>query len=125
LRVLVVDDEQDARELVREALATAGANVESAASSPDAIAKLRSFAPDVLVSDIGMADEDGYLMMRKIRALPAAEGGRTQALALTAFAREEDALQAFAAGYQLHLAKPAHPAELIAAVANLAGVLRT
>ncbi|HEV3193844.1 MAG TPA: ATP-binding protein, partial [Polyangiaceae bacterium] len=122
LRVLVVDDEPDARELLREALANAGAQVEEASSSAEAQQKLRSFGPDVLVSDIGMPEEDGYTLLRKIRALPAVQGGRTQALALTAYASEGDQLRAFAAGFQTHMAKPVRPGDLVTAVANLAGV---
>jgi CheY-like chemotaxis protein len=122
LRVLVVDDEPDTREFLREALANVGAQVEEASSSAEAQQKLRSFGPDVLVSDIGMPEEDGYTLLRKIRALPAAQGGRTQALALTACASESDQLRAFAAGFQTHMAKPVRPWDLVTAVANLAGV---
>jgi PAS domain S-box-containing protein len=122
LRVLVVDDEPDTRGLLREALANVGAQVEEASSSAEAQQKLRSFGPDVLVSDIGMPEEDGYTLLRKIRALPAAQGGRTQALALTAYATEADQLRAFAAGFQTHMAKPVRPSDLVTAVANLAGV---
>ena len=122
LRVLVVDDEPDTRELLRETLANVGAKVEEASSSAEAQQKLRSFGPDVLVSDIGMPGEDGYTLLRKIRSLPTAEGGRIQALALTAYASESDQLRAFAAGFQTHMAKPVRPWDLVAAVANLAGV---
>ena len=122
LRILVVDEGAVARDLEREVLVSVGAQVQMAGSAVEALEKLRSFSPDVLVSDIGMPGEDGYALLRRIRALSPAEGGRTQALALTAYAREEDALRAFAAGFQTHVAKPVHPTELIAAVANLAGV---
>jgi CheY-like chemotaxis protein len=77
--------------------------------------------PDVLLGDIGMPNEDGYSMIRRIRALPPEQGGRTPAAALTAFARAEDRTAALLAGYQMHLAKPVNPTELIAVVANLAG----
>jgi CheY-like chemotaxis protein len=82
---------------------------------------LAAFHPDVLVSDIAMAEEDGYSLLRRVRALPADGGGRTPALALTAYARAEDARRALRAGYQRHLGKPIDPKELIAAVANLGG----
>jgi CheY-like chemotaxis protein len=77
--------------------------------------------PDVILSDIGMPDEDGYSFMRKIRSLPREEGGATPAAALTAYAREEDQAQAFAAGYQMHISKPIAPIQLVAMVAKLAG----
>ena len=77
--------------------------------------------PDVLVSDIGMPRMDGYALVRRIRALPPAQGGQTPAVALTAYARPEDAQRAFAAGFQMHVAKPIEPAHLASVVANLGG----
>jgi len=77
--------------------------------------------PDVIVSDIGMPETDGLSFIRKIRALSPTQGGRTPAVALTAYARREDAKRAFAAGYQMHVAKPAEPIQIITVVANLAG----
>ena len=120
LRVLVVDDELDARELVRHVLAVRGAQVETASSAAEAFAFLESFRPEVLISDIGMPREDGYAMMRRIRALPADSGGGVPSIALTAFARSEDRLRAILAGFQTHLPKPVEPAELLAVVAQLA-----
>jgi len=121
VRILVVDDELDARELVAEAFKTAGAIVYTAASAPDALSLLAVAQPDVLVSDIGMPHEDGYALMRQIRLLPAERGGEIPALALTAYARATDAERAFDAGYQRHVAKPVDPLLLVQLVAGLAG----
>jgi PAS domain S-box-containing protein len=121
LRVLVVDDDEDSRLLVSTALKAHGAQVALASSAAEGYARLKDTRPDVLVSDIGMPGMDGFELMRKIRALGEAEGGHTPAAALTAYARPEDREQALAAGYQLHIAKPADPAELARLVAGLAG----
>lgn len=121
LRVLVVDDEADSLGLVRETLREWGAEVHTAGSAAEALEKFATVRPDVLVSDIGMPGEDGYALLRKIRTLSATHGGRTPAVALTAYARAEDAQRAFAAGYQMHVAKPASPDELLSVVANLGG----
>jgi CheY-like chemotaxis protein len=117
--VLVVDDEEDSRLLVSTALKAQGAQVTLASSAAEALERLRQTRPDLILSDIGMPGEDGYELMRKVRALPEAEGGRTPAAALTAYARPEDREQALASGYQLHIAKPADPAELARLVAGL------
>ena len=121
MRVAVVDDEPDARDLIAAVLQGRGAHVILAASSAEALATIREQRPDVLLSDISMRDEDGYELIRKVRGLPAAEGGRTPAAALTAYGRLEDRMKALGAGFQLHVAKPVDPAELIAVVASLAG----
>jgi signal transduction histidine kinase/CHASE3 domain sensor protein/ActR/RegA family two-component response regulator len=121
LKVLVVDDEVDALGLAREALRDFGADVVTAGSVSEALTKFASQRPDVVVSDIGMPGEDGYSLLRKIRALSAAQGGRTPAIALTAYARADDARRAFAAGYQMHVAKPASPDQLSNVVAIVAG----
>ncbi|HVJ16759.1 MAG TPA: response regulator, partial [Polyangiaceae bacterium] len=122
IKVLIVDDEPDARDLVASVLAEAGAEVKTAPSAGEGFDAFQHLQPDVLVSDIGMPDEDGYSFMRRIRALPTAEGGRVGSLALTAFAREEDRMKAISAGYTSHLGKPASPDALASAVANLASV---
>ncbi|MGN6113337.1 MAG: hybrid sensor histidine kinase/response regulator [Luteimonas sp.] len=119
LRVLVVDDEADAREWVARVLADAGADVRAAASSDEAMRCLQGFRPQVLVSDIGMPVRDGYALIRDIRMHPDAALASTPALALTAFARAEDGIRALTAGYQLHLGKPVDEARLLAAVASL------
>jgi CheY-like chemotaxis protein len=121
LRVLVVDDEPDARDLVVSLLADANATAASAASADEALEAIRRDPPDVLVSDIGMPDRDGYQLMRAVRALPAAQGGKIPAIALTAFARSEDRTRALIAGYQVHVAKPIEPQELIVTIASLTG----
>jgi PAS domain S-box-containing protein len=119
LKMLVVDDEADARALMRRLFEDCRATVLEASSAPEALTLLRTARPDVLVSDIGMPGESGYMLIRRIRALPAAEGGTTPAVALTAYARTEDRTQAILAGFQHHVAKPVEPAELIAMVASL------
>jgi signal transduction histidine kinase len=119
LRVLVVDDEADAREWVARVLADAGADVRAVASSDEAMRCLQGFRPQVLVSDIGMPGRDGYALIRDIRMLPDAALSAVPALALTAFARAEDGIRALTAGYQLHLGKPVDEARLLAAVASL------
>jgi PAS domain S-box-containing protein len=124
LRVLVVDDELDARELVVEALQDAGATVDQAESASQALRELEAHRPAILVSDIGMPHEDGYTLARKIRGLPAERGGQILALALTAYAGAADAQRAFDAGYQRHVAKPVDPLELVEVVAELAGRAR-
>lgn len=121
LRVLVVDDEPDARELVRQLLGECRAEVSTASSAAQALEMLPHLRPDVLLSDIGMPERDGYQLIRDVRRLPAADGGRTPAIALTAFARSEDRTRAMLAGYQVHVSKPIEPHELIATVASLAG----
>ncbi|MBA3463159.1 MAG: response regulator [Deltaproteobacteria bacterium] len=121
VRVLVVDDEQDARELLRGVLESAGATVTTASGAEEAVATIRRERPDVLVSDIGMPGRDGYHLLRVIRTLPADQGGRTPAIAVTAFARVEDRTRALLAGYQVHIAKPIAPHELIVTVASAAG----
>ena len=119
LRVLVVDDETDAREWIRTVLQDSGAEVILAASVGEALEALQQSRPDVLVSDIGMPDEDGYALMRKIREMELVSGVSIPAVALTGYARVEDYREALAAGFQLHVAKPVRPAELIAVVASL------
>lgn len=121
LRVLVVDDEADARELLRAILERCGAEVTVVATVEAALEALDRSAPDVLVSDIGMTGQNGYDLIRKVRALAPDGGGRIPALALTAYAKLEDRERALSAGYQQHLAKPIEPAELAATVATLAG----
>jgi CheY-like chemotaxis protein len=119
VRVLVVDDEPDARDLIGHILRRSGAQVSAASSAEEAVLTMPRFHPDVLVSDISMPGEDGYALIRKVRSLHEADGGRIPAVALTALARKEDRRTALLAGFQTHLAKPVEPNELTAAVANL------
>ncbi len=121
LRVLVVDDEQDTLDMLKFGLAQCGAEVSVASSAAEALERLVTFVPDVLISDIGMPEEDGYGLIRKIRALPVSGGGRVPAVALTAYARTEDRMQALRSGYQMHVPKPVELAELVAVVASLVG----
>jgi CheY-like chemotaxis protein len=124
LRVLLVEDDQDARELLREVLLQHRAVVTAACSVREALEVIGSGRPDVLVSDLAMPDEDGYELIRTVRRRPAEEGGGIPALALTAHARKEDERRALEAGFQMHAAKPIDPDELIAAVASLAAMGR-
>jgi PAS domain S-box-containing protein len=119
VRVLVVDDEADARDVVRRLLAGAGAQVLTAASAAEALALLEDQHADVLVSDIGMPGEDGYELIRKVRMMGGGIGS-IRAVALTAFARLDDRTRAMLAGYQMHLAKPVDARELIVTVSTLA-----
>jgi CheY-like chemotaxis protein len=117
----VVDDEPDARELLRRVLEHREASVVVAGDGLEAINLLRQQRPDVIVSDIGMPDLDGYEMIRLVRSLSPDDGGTTPAIALTAFARSEDRRRAMLAGFQVHIAKPVEPPELVATVASLSG----
>ena len=119
-RILVVDDEADARDLLREILSQAGAEVAVVACADEALETLRRWRPDVLVSDIGMPGDDGYVLIRKVRVLRPEEGGHVRALALTAYARSEDRALALEAGFHTHIAKPVDPLELTALIAGLA-----
>jgi PAS domain S-box-containing protein len=121
LRVLVVDDEPDARDLLGLMLTSHGAEVRACASAAEALRTLDEWRPDVLVFDIGMPGEDGYELMRKVRARGPERGGHIPAVALTAYARAEDARRALKSGYQTHIPKPVTLDELAAAVASLAG----
>jgi signal transduction histidine kinase len=124
LSILVVDDEPDSRNFLCTLLENQGANVTCAESTAAALEIFSRIRPDVLVSDIGMPGEDGYALIRRIRRLSEREGGRTPAVALTAYVREQDADAALGAGYQRHIGKPVIISELIAAVADLAAADR-
>lgn len=122
LKVLAVDDEADARLLVKRVLEACGALVRVAGSAEQALAEIAADKPDVLVSDIGMPGEDGYELIRRVRRLGPDHGGGIPALALTAYARPEDRIKAVRAGFQMHISKPVEAAELLTMVASLAGV---
>jgi len=121
LRVLVVEDSRDARDLIRAILEQCGAAVTTAASAAEALALFRRDPPDVLLSDIGMPDEDGYALVRAVRALPAERGGRTPAVALTAYARREDRIRALREGFTDHVSKPIEPQDLLTVLAAAVG----
>jgi CheY-like chemotaxis protein len=120
LRILVIDDEKDSRELVQKILEERAAEVVTAGSAAEGLEAVRRRRPDVLLSDIGMPERDGHDFIRAVRAL-GDEYRQIPAVALTAFARPDDRRLAMLAGFQVHLAKPADAAELCAVVASLAG----
>ncbi len=120
VRVLVVDDESDARELMERVLARCGARVETASSASEAFARFQDAPPDILVADIAMPGENGYALMRRIRALAQDRGGSVPAVCLTAYASTEDRIEALQAGFQIHMPKPVNIPELAATIAHLA-----
>jgi len=124
LSVMFVDDDADSRYLFSLVLDACGAKVMTANSASEAFEMIKREKFDVVISDIGMPDEDGFSLIGKIRDLPNEQGGNVPAIALTAYARAEDRVQMLRSGFQMHLAKPVEPAELVAAVANLAGRTR-
>jgi signal transduction histidine kinase/CheY-like chemotaxis protein len=122
LRILVVDDNLAAIELIQEVLVQAGCEVRGSRTSDDEVLRtLAEWRPDVLVSDIEMPGQDGYTLIRKVRALDPERGGKTPAVALTAFSRPEDRIRSLGAGFNIHVSKPVDPDELTAIIASLAG----
>ncbi|MDZ8223795.1 response regulator [Nostoc sp. ChiVER01] len=119
LRVLVVDDEADTRNFLSFMFEEYGAFATAVASVDEALAVVEQAKPDILISDIGMSEQDGYTLIRKLRSLEPEKGGRIPAIALTAYTREEDRLEALSAGFQQHLSKPIDPTKLIAMVADV------
>ena len=117
--VLVVDDERDAQEMIASVLTHCDALVTASSSTAEALDRIRTAEPHIVVADIGMPGEDGYTLIRKLRALDAGRYADTPAIALTAYARAEDAARARAAGFDLHLAKPVEPATLVQSVPGL------
>lgn len=124
LRLLVVDDEEDTRVVLKMVLEKCGASVITASTAREALAALKETRPDVLISDLGMPEEDGYALIKKVRALSEEDGGNTPSAALTAYARVEDRMKVLRSGFQIHISKPVEPEELVAVVANLAGRIR-
>lgn len=120
LEVLVVDDEADARDLLSALLARGKMQVTTAATVQDAISLVQKSRPDIVISDVGMPEEDGYVLIKRLRALPPEEGGRTPVVALTAFARTEERTKVLVSGFNMHVPKPVEPAELLAVLASLA-----
>ncbi len=123
LTILVLDDEEDARQLIKQVLTSYGAHIVTVQEASEALAQLTEQRFDLLVSDIGMPGEDGYSLIRKVRTLPAEKNGRIPAIALTAYARAQDRMRAFAAGFQHHVPKPVEPVELATVIASLTGRL--
>ncbi len=119
IHVLLVDDEEDALGVLAMMLRHSGARVTTAMSAAEAFTAFERHAPDVLVSDIAMPGEDGYALIRRVRRLPAARGGKVPAIALTAFVAAEQRVNALLAGYHIHLPKPIDAAELLRVVAGL------
>ena len=119
LKVLVVDDDPDSRDLVAFLLQEYGVEVIVVASALEALNTLTNNQPDLLLCDIGMPDMDGYMLMRQIRALPPEKGGQIPAIALTAYAGESNQQQALKAGFQWHLAKPVEPMDVIAVIMEI------
>jgi len=121
VKVLVVDDEEDARDLIARVLIECRADVVTAGTAEETLAAVERVRPHVLVSDVGMPNVDGYQLLRMVRGLGLARGGGLPAIALTAFARSEDRTRALHAGFLVHVSKPVEPAELMAAVASVVG----
>jgi signal transduction histidine kinase len=121
LRVVVVDDDPTAVELIRQVLVRAGAEVIECRTADEALQALAHRRPDALISDIEMPTEDGYSLVRKVRALAPEQGGKTPAVALTAFSRPEDRIRSLMAGFNIHVSKPVDPAELTTIIASLTG----
>jgi PAS domain S-box-containing protein len=121
VRVLVVDDDRDSLDLAASILTKAGAETRACTSASDGLAEFKAWRPDVLVSDIQMEAEDGYALIRRVRSLDHTEGGKTPAIALTAYGRMEDRLRTLTAGFTMHVPKPIDPLELTTLVANAAG----
>jgi CheY-like chemotaxis protein len=119
VRVLIVDDEPDSRELLAELLQEAGMLVDAAATVSEAFDALMANRPDVIISDIGMPYENGYAFLRNLRQVLPEDGGTIPALALTGFARPEDRERAFASGFNLHLAKPIDRDQVLEALHEL------
>jgi signal transduction histidine kinase len=121
VRVMVVDDDADARDIVATLLKRSGAEVTCASSAGEALELLRTYVPDVLLSDIGMPGQDGYSFIRAVRGLPSGVGAQVPAIALTAYARPDDRFRALSSGFQMHLAKPVEVHQLLKVVASLSG----
>ncbi|HMJ26158.1 MAG TPA: ATP-binding protein, partial [Pyrinomonadaceae bacterium] len=121
LKILVVDDDPDTRDLVTTILTRCGGEVRCSESAADALRAFQEFSPDLLVSDIGMPDEDGYRLIKKLRKLKSKRARQVPALALTAYATDEDRSLALSAGFQMHLSKPIEPEDLVSSIAAALG----
>jgi signal transduction histidine kinase len=121
LKILAVDDQRDTLDVIEAILTSAGAEVRTRGDAGSAVETVRTWHPDLLVADIGLPEEDGYVLIQRVRNLPPDEGGNTPAVALTAFARVEDRMRTLSAGYQMHVAKPVEPLDLVTILGSLAG----
>jgi CheY-like chemotaxis protein len=121
VRVLAVDDDRDGLELIARIITEASGEARTTTSAAEGLRVLQDWRPDVLVSDIEMPGEDGYVFIRRVRELDASQGGKTPAVALTAYGRTEDRVRTLAAGYSMHVPKPVDPVELTTIIASLAG----
>src|SRR5262249_32470398 len=121
VHILLVEDDDDSRKLLGTMLKRYGAKVTSTKSAAEALEGFAEELPDILISDIGMPDEDGYELIRKLREQPSHRGGLTPAIALTGYASRKDRERALAAGYDKHMAKPIEQAEMIEAITSLVG----
>jgi CheY-like chemotaxis protein len=119
--VLVVDDHKPTLDLLTSVLRHSGATVHAASNAAEGYASLRNFQPDVLVSDIGMPEEDGLTLIARIRALPQNAGGKTPAIALTAYVRDDDRQNVLRSGFQAYLAKPIEPTTLVDTILAVRG----
>jgi CheY-like chemotaxis protein len=119
LRILLVDDDPDTLQVLTLALTQAGADVKACSSATEAFKTLEEWNANVLVSDIGMPDEDGFSLIRKVRALEPELGGTMPAIALTAYATAADRIRALSMGFQMHVSKPVEPVELVITIARL------
>jgi CheY-like chemotaxis protein len=124
VRVLILEDDDDTRELLADILDVYKMRVSTAADVPGALQLIERAPPDIIVSDIGLSGEDGYVFIQKLRAIPANRGGKIPAIALTAYARVEDRTKALLAGFNMHIPKPVDPAELMAALSSFATLLQ-
>ena len=122
LKILIVDDDLDSREMLAALLHENGAQVRTASSAKDGLNKIKQCnpeqLPDILISDIGMPEVDGYMFIRQVRALAPEQGGKIPAIALTAYARTEDRIKALSSGFQSHVPKPVESEELVAVVVS-------
>jgi CheY-like chemotaxis protein len=121
IHVLLVEDDDDSRKLLGTMLKRYGAKVTSAKSAAEALDVFENEVPDVIISDIGMPEQDGYELIRKLRALPVEKGGKIPAIALTGYASRKDRERALSSGYHQHVAKPIEQADLINTIAALVG----
>jgi CheY-like chemotaxis protein len=121
VKVIVVEDDEDPRELLKLVLIRSGAEVSACSDPAEAMERFVKWTPDILISDIGLPGEDGYGLIRRVRGLTPERGGQIPAIALTAYSGESDKARILSAGFQMHITKPLDPKELVRAVSKLTG----